>query len=385
MIKQRAYKYRFYPTAEQKRQLAKTFGCARFIYNWGLQVKTEAWQQKRESLSYVDLANLLPMLKIEKTFLAEVSSVVLQQSLRNLSVGFTNFFEKWACYPTFKSRNSRQSARYAKNAFILTGQVLTLARQAEPLNISWSRPLPDKSELVSVTVSKDKAERYFISILVKVDIQPLPEVDGQVGIDVGLTTLATLSSGQKLENPRYLKRKSRRLKILQRRLSRKVKGSNNRNKARISVAKVHAKITDARIDHLHKFTSQTINENQVIVVEGLTIAKMMKNHRLADSIGDAAWGEMFRQLQYKSDWAGRTYLELDRWFPGSKLCSACGHLLSHLNLFTREWDCPKCNAHHDRDDNAAKNHLTAGLYLLKTTRSDAGKVTPIRYERRRSG
>ena len=385
MIKQRAYKYRFYPTAEQKQQLAKTFGCARFVYNWGLEIKTEAWQQRQQSLSYIDLANLLPTLKVEKTFLAEVSSVVLQQSLRNLSVGFTNFFDKRADYPTFKSRDSRQSVRYAKNAFTLNGQALTLARQDKPLNIVWSRPLPDKAELVSATVSKDKAERYFISILVKTDIQPLPEVAGQVGIDVGLTTLASLSNGQKLENPRHLKRKRRRLKIRQRRLSRKIKGSNNRSKARIEVAKVHARISDARQDHLHKFTARTINENQVIVVEGLAIANMMKNHCLAVAIGDAAWGEMFRQLEYKADWAGRSYVQLDRWFPGSKLCSACGHLLSHLNLSTREWDCPKCSAHHDRDENAAKNHLSAGLHLLKTTRSDAGKVTPAKYERRRSG
>ena len=385
MIKERAYKYRFYPTVEQKQQLAKTFGCARFVYNWGLQEKTEAWQQREESLSYVDLANMLPALKTEKTFLAEVSSVVLQQSLRNLSVGFTNFFDKRAKYPTFKSRDSRQSVRYAKNAFTLNGQVLTLAKHIEPLNISWSRPLPDDAHLISCTVSKDRAERYFISILVKTDIEPLPEVSGQVGLDVGLTTLAALSNGQDLENPRHLKRKERRLKIRQRRLSRKVKGSNNRQKARIEVAKVHARIGDARKDHLHHFTSKTINENQVIVVEGLAIAKMMKNHSLAGAIGDAGWGEIFRQLEYKSDWAGRSYVQLDRFFPGSKLCSNCGHLLSHLNLSTREWDCPVCNAHHERDENAAKNHLAAGLYLLKTTRSDAAKVTPTRYERRRSG
>jgi putative transposase len=385
VIKQRAYKYRFYPTAEQKQQLARTFGCARFVYNWGLEVKTEAWQQRQESLNYVDLANLLPVLKTEKPFLAEVSSVVLQQTLRNLSVGFTNFFDRRADYPTFKRRDSRQSVRYATNAFTLHGQVLTLAKQTEPLNIVWSRSLPRDAEIVNATVSKDKAERYFVSILVKTDIQPLPKGAGEVGIDVGLTRLATLSNGQKLENPGHLRRQTRRLKIRQRRLSRKVKGSNNRHQARLEVAKVHAKISDARQDHLHQFTSKTINENQVIVVEGLAIAKMMKNHSLAKSIGDAAWGEMFRQLEYKSDWAGRSYVQLDRFFPGSKLCSACGHLLAHLNLSTREWDCPKCTAHHERDENAAKNHLAAGLYLLKTMRSDAAKVTPTRYERRRSG
>lgn len=387
MIKERAYKFRFFPTSEQKQQLAQTFGCARYVYNWGLQLHTEAWQQREESLNYSDMCEQLTALKKEpeRTFLAEVSAVVLQQSLRNLSAGFTNFFDKRAKYPTFKSRHDRQSVRYVKTGFTLKGKVLTLAKQTEPLNIAWSREIPEGNELLSVTVSKDKSERYFVSILFREDIQPLPVVAAEVGIDVGLTTLATLSNEKKLENPRHLKRKARRLKIRQRRLSRQVKGSNNRKKAKLAVAKVHAQISDARADFLHKFTRTTINENQVIVVEGLAVANMMKNHRLAGAIGDAAWGEMFRQLEYKADWAGRSYVQLDRWFPGSKLCSACGHLLSHLNLSTREWGCPKCDTHHDRDYNAAKNHLAAGKYLLKTTRSDAGKVTPTRYERRRSG
>jgi putative transposase len=387
MQKERAYKYRFYPTDEQAKNLAQTFGCARFVYNHGLELRTKAWQRDQVSMSYEDTCAELTEFKKrpEVAFLSDVSAAVLQQSLRNLNRAFENFFDKRAKYPDFKKKFGKQSVRYGTNAFTLKDGKLKLAKQAEPLNIVWSRPLPDDTRLISCTVSKDKAERYFISILVKTDIQPLPEVDRQVGIDVGLTTLATLSNGEKLENPRHMKRKSRRLKVRQRRLSRKVKGSNNRNKARFAVAKMHAKISDARKDNLHKFTSKTINENQVIVVEGLAIANMVKNHCLAGAINDAAWGEIFRQLEYKSDWAGRTYLELDRWFPGSKLCSACGHLLSHLNLSIREWDCPKCNTHHDRDDNAAKNHLAAGLYLLKTTRSDAGKVTPTRYERRRSG
>ena len=387
MQKERAYKYRFYPTDEQAKNLAQTFGCVRFVYNHGLELRTKAWQQDHVSMSYEDTCAELTKFKKqpEVAFLNDVSAAVLQQSLRNLNRAYENFFDKRAQYPEFKKKFGKQSARYGTNAFTFKEGKIKLAKQSEPLNIVWSRSLPDDAYLISCTVSKDKAERYFISILVKTDIQPLPEVEGQVGIDVGLTTLATLSNGQKLENPRHLKRKSRRLKIRQRRLSRKVKGSNNRNKARIEVAKVHAKISDARADHLHKFSRTTVNENQVIVVEGLAIANMMKNHCLAGAIGDAAWGEMFRQLKYKSDWGGRSYVELERFFPGSKLCSACGHLLSHLNLKTREWDCPECNAHHDRDDNAAKNHLAAGLYLLSNTRSDAGKSTPTRYERRRSG
>jgi putative transposase len=383
MIVERAYKYRFYPTEEQARQLAQTFGCARYVYNWGLEMRTQAWQQRRESLSYEDTSAMLTKLKEEKPFLAEVSAVVLQQSLRNLNAGFTNFFAKRASYPNFKSKDVRQSIRYVGNAFTFKNQSLKLAKHGEPLNIVWDRPLPDDAESTSVTVSKDRAGRYFISILVKTDIQPLPAIDMQVGIDVGIKTLATLSDGQKLENPRHLIRKERRLKIRQRRLSRKTKGSNNRKKAKLVVAKQHAKIADTRKDYLHKFTTKVIRENQAIFVEGLNVAGMMKSGNLAKHVGDAAWGEMFGQFDYKAKWYGRTYLELDRFFPSSKLCNACGHLLIKLPLSIREWDCPKCSAHHDRDENASINIKLAGQYLLNT-RSDAGESTPTRYERQRS-
>lgn len=383
VIKERAYKYRFYPTKEQKEQLAKTFGCARFVYNWGLEKRTEAWQQRQQSLSYPKLCEMLTDLKKEKTFLPEVSSVVLQQSLRNLSVGFTNFFEKRARYPSFKTKDSRQSVRYAKTGFTLNGDTLILAKQSEPLNIAWSRPLPDDAELVSITISKDRTERYFVSILVRTDIKPLKKAKSEVGIDVGIKTLATLSDGERLENPRTLIGKERRLKIRQRRLSRKVKGSENRKKAKLVVARQHAKITDTRKDYIHKFTTKVIRENQAIFVEGLNVKGMMSNHCLAKHIGDAAWGEMFGQFAYKAGWYGRTYLELDQFFPSSKLCSCCGHLLTELPLSVREWDCPSCGTHHDRDENAAKNIKAAGLYLLNT-QSDAGKSTPTKYERRRS-
>ncbi len=369
-----------------KQQLAQTFGCARYVYNWGLQLRTEAWQQREESLGYPDLCERLTQLKKEpeKLFLADVSAVVLQQSLRNLSSGFTNFFEKRAKYPTFKSRDSRQSVRYARTGFSLKGQVLTLAKQAEPLNISWSRKIPDGVELVSLTVSKDKAERYFVSILVREDIQPLPAVKAEVGIDVGIKDLAVLSNGERLLNPRSLVQGEKRLKKLHRRLSRKTAGSSNRKKAKLKVARCYAKIADTRKDYIHKFTTKVIGENQAVFVEGLNVAGMLKNHCLAKHIADASWAEIFRQLEYKSDWYGRTYCELDRFFPGSRLCNVCGHLLDKLPLSVREWDCPKCLTHHDRDENAARNHLAAGKYLRTTTGSDARKVTPARNERRRS-
>jgi len=388
VIVQKAYYYRFFPTDAQAAQLGRTFGCARFVYNQALEFRSQAWQQEKKSVGYHETALKLTQWKKEpeKAFLSEVSSVVLQQSLLNLDTAFTNFFEKRAQYPKFKSRRHRQSVRYATNAFTFRGGSITLAKQSEPLDIVRSQPLPDDAKIINLTISRDTSERYFVSILVETDVKPLEKTKAEVGIDVGVKTLATTSEGEKIENPRPLVKHEKRLRILQRRLSRKVKDSNNRKKARFIVARLHARISDTRRDTLQKFTTKIISENQAIYVEGLNVAGMVKNHNLARHIADAAFGEIFRELEYKAAWYGRTYLELDGFFPSSKLCSSCGHLLEELPLSVREWDCPACGVHHDRDINAATNIKKAGQYLLKwikTTRSGAGKVTPTRNQRRR--
>jgi putative transposase len=388
VIVQKAFYYRFFPTDAQAAQLGRTFGCARFVYNQALEFRSQAWQQEKKSVGYHETALKLTQWKKEpeKTFLSEVSSVVLQQSLLNLDTAFTNFFEKRAKYPKFKSRRHRQSVRYATNAFTFRGGSITLAKQSEALDIVWSRPLPDDAKIINLTISRDTSERYFVSILVETDLKPLEKTKAEVGIDVGVKTLATTSEGEKIENPRPLVKHEKRLRILQRRLSRKVKDSNNRKKTRFRVARLHARISDTRRDTLQKFTTKIISENQAIYVEGLNVAGMVKNHNLARHIADAAFGEIFRELEYKAAWYGRTYLELDRFFPSSKLCSSCGHLLEELPLSVREWDCPACGVHHDRDINAATNIKKVGQYLLKwikTTRSGAGKVTPTRNQRRR--
>ena len=389
MIVQKAFKYRFFPTDAQAAQLAATFGCARFVYNQALEYRSKSWQQEKKSIGYHDTALKLTAWKQEpeKAFLSEVSSVVLQQSLRNLDTAFTNFFEKRAQYPKFKSRRHRQSARYATNAFTFKDGRITLAKQSEPLDIVWSQPLPDDAKIINLTISRDTSGRYFVSILVETAVKPLKKAKAEVGIDVGVKTLATTSEGEKIENPRPLLKREKRLKRLQRRLSRKVKDSNNRKKARLKVARLHAKISDTRRDTLQKFTTKIIRENQAIFVEGLNVDGMLKNHNLAKHIGDAAFAEIFRELEYKAAWYGRIYLALDQFFPSSKLCSTCGHLLEELPLSVREWDCPACGVHHDRDINAAINIKRAGQKLrkrLKTTGSGARKVTPTRDERRRS-
>jgi putative transposase len=385
VIVQKAFKYRFFPTDEQAAQLARTFGCARYVYNQALEYRTKAWQQEKKSAGYhLTSAKLTEWKKEpEKAFLSEVSSVVLQQSLRNLDTAFTNFFEKRAQYPAFKSKHGRQSARYATNALTYRDGRITLAKQSEPLDIVWSRPLPDDAKLVNLTISRDTSGRYFVSILVETDLKPLRRAKAEVGIDVGVKTLATTSEGEKLENPRPLVKREKRLKRLQRRLSRSAKGGANRKKARLKVAKLHAKISDARRDAIQKFTTKIIRENQAIFVEGLNVAGMVQNHNLAKHIADAAFAEIFRELEYKSAWYCRTYLPVDRFFPSSKLCSSCGHLLDELPLSVREWDCPACGARHDRDINAAINIKRAGQYLLKTTGWDVRKVTPTRHQRRR--
>jgi putative transposase len=385
VIVQKAFKYRFFPTDEQAAHLARTFGCARYVYNQALEYRSKAWQQEKKSLGYHDTALKLTEWKKEpeKAFLFEVSSVVLQQSLRNLDTAFTNFFEKRAQYPKFKSRLHRQSARYATNAFSFRDGRIILAKQSEPLDIAWSRPLPDDAKILNLSVSRDTSGRYFVSILVATDIKPLRKTKADVGIDVGIKTLATTSDGEKIENPRPLVRCEKRLKRLQRRLSRKVEGGANRKKTRFKVARLHAKISDARRDTLQKFTTKIIRENQAIFVEGLNVVGMVKNHNLAKHIADAAFGEIFRELEYKAEWYGRIYIPLDKFFPSSKLCSSCGHLLDELPLSVRAWDCPACGVHHDRDINAAINIKLAGQYLLKTTGSGARKVTPTRNQRRR--
>jgi putative transposase len=264
-----------------------------------LAYRTAAWQQEKKSVGYNQTAAKLTEWKKEpeRAFLYEVSSVVLQQSLRNLDAAFTNFFQKRANYPRFKAKHGYQSVRYATNAFTYREDQITLAKQSAPLALVWSRPLPADARLVNLTISKNQSERYFVSVLVETEIEPLEKVEAEVGIDVGIKTLARTSDGQRLENPRPLLRRERQLKRWQRRLSRKLEGSNNRKKARLVVAKLHARISDGRRDTIQKFTTKIISENQAIYVEGLNVAGMLKNGKLAKHIADAAFGESFWELE----------------------------------------------------------------------------------------
>ena len=359
----RAYRFRFYPTPEQGETLARTFGCTRVVYNHMLRLRSDAWLNEHKSVGYHATSALLTQLKKEpdRLWLNEVSSVPLQQSLRHLQTAFNNFFAKRSQYPAFKSKWDKQSAEYTTSAFKWDGKALTLAKMAEPLAIVWSRTLPKAAKITTVTVSKDAAGRYFVSLLCDDAVSPKRQVSAQVGIDLGLTHFAILSTGEKVEAPKVFRKHEARLGMLQRRAAKKQKGSANRAKARRKVGRLHARIADTRTNFLHQLSSRIVRENQVIAVESLAVCNMKKNRSLAKSISDAGWGEFLRQLEYKAAWYGRTVVGIDRWYPSSKRCHDCGHTVSALPLNVREWVCPECGSVHDRDINAARNILTAGL------------------------
>ena len=361
----RGYKYRLYPNKAQREALAQTFGCCRYVYNWGLDRKSTVYAETGKSLSAYDLSKELTALKREpdKLWLNDVLRVPLAQSLRHLDSAFEKFFKKQGGYPRFKKKHSRQSATYDRDCITITDRGVKLYKMPGEVKIRFDRPLPKGGEIRNAVVSMDSAGRYFVSIMVKEEIATLPPLKARIGIDLGLTHFATISTGEKIDNPRHFDRHYKRLRRAQKSLSRKKKGSKNRDKARRKVARIHARITDARKDFLHKLSTRLISENQAIGTETLRVQNMMKNKRLSRHIGDAGWGEFVRMLQYKADWYGRDVVPADTFFPSSKTCSVCGYKLAELPLNIRQWTCPKCSTIHDRDINAAinvRNH-TVGM------------------------
>ena len=307
-------------------------------------------------------------------FLNEVSCVPLQQGLRHLQKAFANFWAGRAKYPNFKKKRSGGSAEFTRSAFKWKDGQLWLAKCSEFLPIRWSRTLSKGCEPSTVTVRLDASGRWFVSLLVEdYTVKHLPQVDQAIGIDAGITSLIATSDGEKVANPKHFKRLRFKLRQAQKALSRKVKGSSNREKARLEVARVHATIADSRTDFLHKLTTRLVRENQTIAVEDLAVKNLMiakrgansaHNQKLSAAIADASWSELVRQLEYKCQWYGRTLVKIDRWFPSSKRCGNCGHIVDKLPLDIREWDCPECGTHHDRDINAANNILAAGLAVI---------------------
>lgn len=320
--------------------------------------------KRQEKIGYTQASARLTALKKEPEFawLNDVSSVPLQQALRHQQAGLSNFFAGRARYPTFKSKRHKQAATLTDAAFKYRDGRLYMAKSKAPLDVRWSRPLPSVPS--TVTVSKDAAGRYFVSCLCESEPASLPLTSSMVGIDVGLKDVFVTDSGFRSGNPRHTAKYAARLALLQRRLSKKAKGSKNRARARLKVARLHAKIADCRMDALHKATRKLINENQVVCVESLKVKNMLRNPSLSKAIADAGWSEFVRQLRYKGEWAGRSVVAIEQFFPSSKRCSRCGFTMKKMPLDVRKWHCPECGADHDRDINAARNIKAAGLAVL---------------------
>lgn len=375
---QRAYKYRFYPDTQQETLLAQTFGCARVVWNHVLRWRTDAYFNDQQKIGYTQANAKLTEMKSMKEFfwLNEVSSVPLQQVLRHQQKAFSNFFAKRAKYPVFKSKKHRQSATFVNTAFSFRNGLLKLAKCDNPLDVRWAKRLLPCTPS-TVTVSKDCAGRYFVSCLCEVETEFLPITDKKVGIDVGIKDLFVSSDGEKTGNPRYTAKYAKKLAKYQRRLAKKKLGSKNRAKARLKVARIHAQISDCRMDNLHKLSRKLINENQVVCAEDLAVKNLIKNPKLAKHIADASWGEFTRQLEYKAAWAGRVYVEIDRFFPSSKRCNTCGHIVGKMPLDVREWTCPECGETHCRDTNAARNILAVGQAVLALGENVSGLGTSV--------
>lgn len=377
----RAYKYRIYPTDEQKVLFAKTFGCCRFVYNWALNLKITAYQERKETLGNVYLTNLVKSeLKAEYEWLSEVNSQSLQSALRNLDTAYTNFFRnsKAVGFPRFKSRKDRQS--------FLCPQHCRVDFKKGTLTIPKAKDIPAvlhrsfKGTVKTVTVSMTPSGKYFASVLVDTSVQELPATpiqdDTALGIDLGIKSLAVCSDGRTFDNPKNLQRSLDRLKLLQKRLSCKQKGSSNRNKARIRVARLQEHIANSRKDNLHKITYALTHDSQVrtICMEDLNMKGMQRNHHLAQAVSDVSFGMFLTLLEYKCKWYDVNLVKIDRFAPSSKTCGKCGYIYKGLKLSERSWTCPECGTHHDRDFNAACNIKRFGLKVLPTER---GKVKPV--------
>ena len=356
--------------------LNRTFGCVRVAWNRTLAARRQRYTTEGTSTSYAETDRALTAMKKdpELAFLGEVSSVPLQQALRHQHTAFSAFFAKHTCYPRFKSRAGRQSAHYTRSAFAMRGGELRLAKTSTPLRFVWSWPDVDLTALnpAIVIVSREPDGRWYVTFTVDTaKPEPLPETGHAVGVDLGVKDFAVTSDGEKIANPRHLDRKARNLARYQRRLAHRRKGSANRAKAAAKVARAHRKVRSARRDFLHRASTRLVRENDTIVIEDLNVSGMVRNRRLARAISDCGWGEFRRQLEYKCERARHELVVIDRWYPSSKTCSACGHLLAGLSLSTRHWTCPSCRARHDRDINAAKNILAAGLAVARGSPGDA--------------
>ncbi len=361
---QKGVKFRIYPNKEQKNLINQTLGCCRLIYNKGLAMRNEAYKNGKK-IGYSQTSTMLTELKKceDFTFLKEVDSIALQQSLRDLDRGFVNFFQKRAAHPTFKSKHKRHQSYRTVNQrdnIRIVGKYIKLPK----LGFVKIRQTMEVGKINNVTIEHTPTDKYFAVLNVEFEPQPMPNKGGMIGIDVGIKEFYSDSNGNVVPNPKYLEKSMRKLIREQRKLSRKQKGSNNRNRQRVKVALVHEKITNQRNDFLQKQSTMLIRENQTISIEELKVRNMMRNHKLAQHIGSASWSKFFDMLAYKSVWYGNNVVKVPTMYPSSQTCSCCGYKNPLVkNLAVRVWECPECHTIHNRDTNASINILTKGLQM----------------------
>lgn len=365
---QKAYKFRLYPNATQRELIDKTIGCCRFVYNYYLNQRITTYKENSITLSAFDNINNLSKLKKQEEFswLKEVDSQALQQSLKDLDSAYKRFFKAHLGFPKFKSKKRcKLSYRTTNTGNIIIENDKISIRKLGKVKFKQDREIVGR--ILNATITHTKSEKYFISICVEQeDFKPLPKTNKSIGLDLGLKDFIITSDGIKYKNEKYLKQSLEKLAKLQRQLSRKSIGSNNWNKARIKVAKLQEHITNQRLDFSHKLSTQLIRENDIICIENLRVSNMLKNHKLARSISDAAWSQFVSQLEYKANWYDKILVKVDSFYPSSKTCSICGYKNLELTLADRYWTCPECGAYLDRDINAAKNILNEGLRILNS-------------------
>ncbi len=361
----KAYKYRIYPNNEQKVQLAKTFGCCRFVYNQTLLYRKETYEKEKKSVSKTDCNNYCNReLKKKYEWLKEVDKFALTNAIYNMDSAYQKFFKEHTGYPKFKSKHDSHKS-YTTN---FTNGNIKVYFENGKIKLPKLKEVKTKlhrkfdGQIKSATISQVPSGKYYVSILVETEHEELPQTGKNIGLDLGIKDLCITSGGKKYENPKTIKKYEKKLAKLQRQLAHKEKRSRNYYKQKRKIARCHEKITNTRKDYLHKVSHKIISGNQVIVSENLQIKNMVKNHQLAKTISDVSWYELTRQLGYKAEWNGRQYIKIDTFYAGSQICSACGYQNTDIkDLSVREWICPKCRSKHDRDINAAKNILAEGL------------------------
>ena len=365
---EKAYKFRIYPTTAQAALIAQTFGCKRWVYNHFLAERIAIYESEKRKAGRFEQDKRLTQLKKETEWLRAPDKCALQNALADLDAAYQNFFRRVKSgekpgFPKFKSKRDKHQSYRTSGTIKMHAKHIQLPK----LGLVQCRISKQvEGRIISATVSQNPSGKYFVSVLcTDVEIQQMDRTGAMVGVDLGLKELAITSDNQHFANPKHFNKSQKKLAKLQRELSRKSKGSNNREKARIKVARLHERIANQRLDSAHKMTTSLVRDYDLIAIETLVPKNMVKNRRLAKAISDAAWGEIVRQLEYKCNWYGKELVKVDRFYPSSQTCNSCGYKNSNTkNLAVREWDCPKCGVHHDRDVNAAKNILDEGLRIL---------------------